>query len=152
MSTDGHWCQLNANRNPQFWVQWRGRLFSANSSIVIQLSWRTAWLWGSSVFLQLNYDIAWLWNSTAMRQPWHLVALWDKVALGQGSLGVAVQPLSSETTAPLQSTETGQLHSGLARELQWYSSSWGDTVFSGKGKCTPQSRGELTIIQRSRHP
>lgn len=32
VSTDGHWCQLNAKENPQFGVQQRRNLFSANSS------------------------------------------------------------------------------------------------------------------------
>lgn len=66
------------------------------------------------------------------------------MALGQGSLGVAVQPLSSETTAPLQSTETGQLHSAPL-----WSSKRASVVQLQLGRYSLQWKGKVhSLIQR----
>lgn len=59
LSIDGRWCQFDANRNPQFGVRRRRKLYSGQTaqlghSTVV----RTARLWISSVVLQLIYEAA----------------------------------------------------------------------------------------------
>lgn len=66
---DGHWHQLNANRNPQFGV---------GDGVFIkckQLNCDTVQLWDSLVVLQFNYESAQLLKSMAVRQHSVQVAL-----------------------------------------------------------------------------
>ena len=100
---------------------------------------RTTWPWNSLLVLHLNYEAARLWNSMAVRWSW------GKAALGWGP-SPATQLCLALPRPPL-------FHLLCSTQVQWdvFSVSFFDvsapvgkmpsSVFSGKGKCTPQARG-----------
>lgn len=113
MSTKGCHHQFSANRISQFGMQSRGEtLFSANSSIVKQLScgiaclWfqhscGTEWLWESSLLTEINYYPAWLWNSLGKVAPLSALATqfcWAPVVPLQPALELQLQCDSSIET------------------------------------------------------
>ena len=53
--TDGCWHQFSDNRNPQFAVQWRKKLFKVQTA---KVWYSMALLWNSSIISQLNYEAA----------------------------------------------------------------------------------------------
>lgn len=56
VATNGHWHQFSANSNLQFGVWWRRKLFSADSSIVIQHSCEAALGWGGPEMRSLSSE------------------------------------------------------------------------------------------------
>lgn len=71
LSADGHWCQFNTNRTPQFGVCQRRKLNSMHTAqLWHSTALRTAPLWNSSIVLQLHQEAAWLWNSKAVQALW----------------------------------------------------------------------------------
>ena len=72
---DGCWRQFHTNKNLQFGVRWRRKLYSVRTTqLRYSTAVRTAWLWNSSGVLQLHYEGARLWNCMAVRWPWSEVA------------------------------------------------------------------------------
>ena len=70
VTTNGHWYNLNASKNSQFGVWWRGKLYSVqNSSTVIR---HVAVEQLKSVIRQLKGHV---WNCTAVRRPWGTASL-----------------------------------------------------------------------------
>ena len=130
LSTDGYWCwhQFNTNSNPQVEVRWRRKLFSANSSIVIQHSCE---------------------NSVAVRRPWGQAPC----QLDHSVLPCYSAPLCSSLLCPMLVCSALLKHlwcfssrvSAPEREIQ-------SLVFDGKLKYTPRATEELTYIDKSPCP
>lgn len=90
LPTSGQWCQFNVNRNSQFVVQWRRKLFSANSS-TYGTAVITAWLRRPENFS---------WAVLLCSAPLCSTPLCGSapLLLHQSALGVSALPLARENT------------------------------------------------------
>ena len=118
----------NANRNFQFWVQWRRKLYSVHMT---QLWWSMAveQLWG-----QVALEPGQLWLDSSA--PLCSIQRWS---------------VSLCSTPHWSASLCSQLHCALEGFLQWFSSA-SETQSSLLGrKYTTQDRGELAYMDRISH-
>lgn len=137
-----HWCIFTTNRNLQFEMHWRRKIYSLRT-----FNRDTAQLW-----LQRGCGTAQLWHSMAVKTALPLGspevrASWGQASLQQDSSAVLLVDFLCSTFCRSALPCTGLLHCAPGRHLWCFSR--GNAVFGGKGKYPLRARGELTYKHKS---